>query len=150
MPLVWKQNPDIKVYIVGGNAPEEITTLDSERFRILGYQKEIDNLFTSAKAMVAPLRYGAGVKGKIGQALEYQLPVISTKIGVEGMKLTPNIHALVTEISDPEAFANYILDIYSNEKKWTELYEGSKDGLQYFSTENQEKNIKNLLKYLNN
>lgn len=148
--MVWKQNPDIKVYIVGGNAPEEITTLDSERFRILGYQKEIDNLFTSAKAMVAPLRYGAGVKGKIGQALEYQLPVISTKIGVEGMKLTPNIHALVAEISDPEAFANYILDIYSNEKKWTELYEGSKDGLQYFSTENQEKNIKNLLKYLNN
>ena len=150
MPLVWKQNPDIKVYIVGGNAPEEITTLDSERFRILGYQKEIDNLFTSAKAMVAPLRYGAGVKGKIGQALEYQLPVISTKIGVEGMKLTPNIHALVAEISDPEAFANYILDIYSNEKKWIELYEGSKDGLQYFSTENQEKNIKNLLEYLDN
>lgn len=150
MPLVWKQNPDIKVYIVGGNAPEEITTLDSERFTILGYQKEIDNLFTSAKAMVAPLRYGAGVKGKIGQALEYQLPVISTKIGVEGMKLTPNIHALVAEISDPEAFANYILDIYSNEKKWIELYEGSKDGLQYFSTENQEKNIKNLLEYLDN
>ena len=150
MPLVWKQNPDIKVYIVGGNAPEEITTLDSERFTILGYQKEIDNLFASAKAMVAPLRYGAGVKGKIGQALEYQLPVISTKIGVEGMKLTPNIHALVAEISDPEAFANYILDIYSNEKKWTELYEGSKNGLQYFSTENQEKNIKNLLEYLDN
>lgn len=66
------------------------------------------------------------------------------------MKLTPNIHALVAEISDPEAFANYILDIYSNEKKWIELYEGSKDGLQYFSTENQEKNIKNLLEYLDN
>jgi len=150
MPLVWKQNPDIKVYIVGGNAPKEITALDSERFRILGYQKEIDNLFTTAKAMVAPLRYGAGVKGKIGQALEYQLPVISTTIGVEGMKLTPNIHALVAEISDPETFAKYILDIYSNEKRWTELYEGSKNGLQYFSTENQEKNIKNLLDYLNN
>ena len=90
------------------------------------------------------------MKGKIGQALEYQLPVISTTIGVEGMKLTPKIHALVAEISDPETFANYILDIYSNEKRWMELYEGSKDGLQYFSTENQEKNIKNLLEYLNN
>ncbi|SKB97114.1 Glycosyltransferase, GT2 family [Soonwooa buanensis] len=148
MPLVWKENKDIKVYIIGGSVPDEIKALHSPQFQILGYQQEIDDYFTTAKAFVAPLRYGAGVKGKIGQALEYQIPVISTTIGVEGMKLKPNVNALVVEISDPEAFAKNILEIYTNEEKWNNLHKNSEDGLSYFSIKKQDENIKEIFEYL--
>ncbi|NHQ79955.1 glycosyltransferase family 4 protein, partial [Elizabethkingia miricola] len=83
--------------------------LHSDKFQILGYQKDIDDYFTKSKAFVAPLRYGAGVKGKIGQALEYKLPVISTTIGVEGMKLESDETAVVVDINDPVGFAKNIL-----------------------------------------
>ena len=69
--------------------------------------------------MIAPLRYGAGVKGKIGQAFEYYLPVITTDIGAEGMNLTNNHHAIIT--NDSTEFANKIIELYENEELWKKL-----------------------------
>ena len=148
MPLVWKQNSGIKVFIVGHNVPPELEALHSENFVILGYQKSIDNLFLSAKAMVAPLRYGAGVKGKIGQALEFGLPVISTTIGIEGMRLESGVSALVAEVSDPETFAKHILHLYEDENLWNILHQGTHSALKYFTPENQSENIAELLSNL--
>lgn len=149
MPLVWKRNKDIKVKIIGGSVPDEIKALHSDRFQILGYQKVIDNYFLQAKAFVAPLRYGAGVKGKIGQALEYKLPVISTTIGVEGMKLKQNVNALVTQNDDNETFAKYILEINEDSNLWNRLHHNSEQGLDYFSVRKQEENILKLLQLKN-
>ena len=145
MPLVWEKNEAIKVKIIGGSLPAEIKALHTDRFQILGYQKEIDHYFVSAKAFVAPLRYGAGVKGKIGQALEYKLPVISTTIGVEGMMLKPDINVLVADNDDAQNFANHILNLYKDEQLWTKLHDNSEEGLDYFSVKKQEENIIQLL-----
>ena len=147
MPLVWEKNENIKVKIIGGSLPEEIKALHTDRFQILGYQKDIDHYFLSAKAFVAPLRYGAGVKGKIGQALEYKLPVISTTIGVEGMMLKPDINVLVAETDDAQNFANHILQIYEDEQLWKKLHHNSEEGLDYFSVKKQEENIIELLQF---
>lgn len=146
MPLVWDQNKKIIVKIIGGSLPEEIKALHTDRFQILGYQKEIDHYFLSAKVFVAPLRYGAGVKGKIGQALEYKLPVISTTIGVEGMMLKPDINVLVADNDDAQNFANHISQIYNDEQLWKKLHDNSEEGLEYFSVKKQEENIVQLLK----
>lgn len=148
MPLVWKKNREIKVFIVGHNVTPELKALNSKNFVILGYQKSIDDLFSHSKAMVAPLRYGAGVKGKIGQALEFGLPVISTTIGIEGMRLQPGVSALVAEVSDAQKFADHILNLYANEDLWNILHEGGQSALKYFSPENQSENIADLLKNL--
>lgn len=150
MPLVWKSNASIKVYIIGGNVPEEIRILHSDKFQILGYQKNIDDYFTKSKIFVAPLRYGAGVKGKIGQALEYKLPVISTTIGVEGMKLDPDNTAVIVDIKDPAAFAKDILLLDKDKEKWNRLHNNSEKGLTYFSVQKQRDSIVKMFKYLTN
>lgn len=79
------------------------------------------------------MRYGAGVKGKIGQAFEYYLPVITTDIGAEGMNLTDNHHAIIT--NDSTEFANKIIELYENEELWKKLSNASEDSLKPFSKE---------------
>lgn len=148
MPLVWQKNNAVKVYILGPHFPEDLKEkYHSDQFQILGYQESVDYWFENSRIFVAPLRYGAGVKGKIGQALEYGLPVVTTKIGAEGMGLEDNITASISDES-PEDFAKKILELYNDENLWQTLNSNSALPLAKFSIETQENNIKNLLRYL--
>src|SRR5690606_7535266 len=130
MPHVWKSNPNIKLNIIG-NIKEKITDIDHSKINFLGYVEDIETFFLSNKMMVAPLRYGAGVKGKIGQALEYYLPVVTSTIGAEGMFLENNINACITD--NTNTFAEYILELDSNEEKWKLLSNNSENSLHPFS-----------------
>ena len=132
MPKVWKTNKDIKVQIIGDVA-EEIKGISHPMFEFLGYVPNVVSYFLNSKLMVAPLRYGAGVKGKIGQAFEYYLPVITTDIGAEGMNLTNNHHAMIT--NDSSEFAAKIIELYQNEELWQKLSNASEDSLKPFSKE---------------
>jgi hypothetical protein len=132
MPLVWKKNPIIKVNIIG-NLNEKIKDLNHPNFTFLGYVENIEPYFLNSKIMIAPLRYGAGVKGKIGQAYEYFLPVITTDIGAEGMNLKHNENAII--VNTPEAFANQILNLNDNEILWTKLSKSAASVLENFSKE---------------
>lgn len=148
MPLVWAKDPSIKVTILGPNFPDEIKAkYHSDRFQILGYQKSVDYWFENSRIFVAPLRYGAGVKGKIGQALEFSLPVVTTEIGAEGMDLEDKKTASVSD-ENPQTFADKILELYNNEELWQTLHNNSLLPLAKFSIEQQEKNINQLLGYL--
>lgn len=141
MPLVWKTNPKIKVNIIG-NVNEEMKNISHPNIHFLGYIEDIEPYFLTSKLMVAPLRYGAGVKGKIGQAFEYSLPVITTSIGAEGMNLIHNKNALIA--NNPQDFANAILELYNNEKLWNKLSESSPTVLSGFSKETLIKELSNL------
>lgn len=132
MPKVWKINKEIKVQIIG-DVVEEIKGISNPLFEFLGYVPNVESYFLNSKLMVAPLRYGAGVKGKIGQAFEYYLPVITTGIGAEGMNLTDNNHAIIT--NDSTEFANKIVELYENEVLWQKLSDASEDSLKPFSKE---------------
>lgn len=132
MPLVWDKNPNIKVNIIG-NVNEGINDIEDPNFVFHGFVENIDHLFISNKFMVAPLRFGAGVKGKIGQAFEYFLPVITSSIGAEGMHLTHNKNALIEDTT--EGFADAIIDLYTNEELWTKLQDNSEASLRPFSKE---------------
>lgn len=148
MPLVWEKNSSIKVFILGSNFPEDLKEqYHSDNFQILGYQESVDDWFENSKIFVAPLRYGAGVKGKIGQALEFGLPVVTTTIGAEGMGLEDKITASISSDS-PKDFAEKILELYSNENLWQTLHSNSALPLSKFSIESQENNIKKLFSYL--
>lgn len=148
MPLVWAKDDSIKINILGPDFPEEIKEqYNSERFCILGYQKTIDYWFENSRIFVAPLRYGAGVKGKIGQALEFALPVVTTEIGAEGMGLVDGETALVSE-NNAQHFADKILELYHNEQLWNTLHQNSTQPLEKFSVKQQDKNIKSMFEYL--
>lgn len=148
MPLVWEKNENIKLFILGPDFPEDLKQkYHSDRFQILGYQKSVDHWFENSRIFVAPLRYGAGVKGKIGQALEFKLPVITTEIGAEGMSLENRKTALISD-ENPQNFADKILELYADENLWQTLHENCLQPLSKFSIETQEENIKKMLKYL--
>jgi O-antigen biosynthesis protein len=138
MPIVWKKLPQLKVNIIG-NLNEIITDIDDERMVFHGFVPDIEFFFISSKFMIAPLRYGAGVKGKIGQAFEYYLPVISTDIGAEGMNLVHNQNALIA--NNATDFANEIINLYQNEVLWHKLQDNSENSLYPFSIER----VKNII-----
>jgi GT2 family glycosyltransferase len=130
MPLVWSEIPDLKVNIIG-SVNTAIKDIENPNLVFLGYVENIDNSFASNKFMIAPLRYGAGVKGKIGQAFEYFLPVVTSSIGAEGMHLVNNENALIEDTK--EGFAKAMIDLYTNKKLWQKLQNNSEESLLPFS-----------------
>lgn len=132
MPSVWKKLPELKVDIIG-NLDKEISDIKHPNIIFHGYVPEIESFFNSAKFMIAPLRYGAGVKGKIGQSFEYHLPLITTNIGAEGMFLKHNENALIA--NNAEDFANEIINLYKNKDLWLKLQKKSEESLKPFSRE---------------
>jgi O-antigen biosynthesis protein len=138
MPIVWKSNSGIKVNVIG-NVNEKINDISHPNFIFQGFVPDIVDFFISSKMMIAPLRYGAGVKGKIGQAFEYYLPVITTSIGAEGMKLVNKKNALIDDTK--EDFAKAIINLYSDKELWIKLQGNSEDSLSSFSIENLNKII---------
>lgn len=132
MPLVWQKNPNIKLNIIG-NLNEVISDIQHENIIFHGFVPNVDLFFKTNKFMVAPLRFGAGVKGKLGQAFEYYLPLITTGIGAEGMFLKNNVNALIE--NEAQNFANAILNLYENEVLWNQLSNQSEQSLYPFSRE---------------
>lgn len=146
MPLVWQKMPDLKITIIGSEAPESIQNMNSEKFEIAGYVEDIIPYYEKCFASVSPLRFGAGVKGKIGQALEYTLPVLTTEIGAEGMFLENRITALISGNDDYQRFADHIIEICTNKDLWNTLHNNSEKGIYPFSIDAQRDEVLKLFK----
>ncbi len=146
LPLLLKALPAIKIEIIGSYAPQEILDLDSENFRILGFVEDVSGYFNSAKLFVAPLAFGAGIKGKIGQSLEYGLPLVTTSIGAEGFNFSPNDAVMVAPIHDAEVFAERIIALYTDENLWNRVSENAENILEPFSLGRIEENVLKILK----
>jgi glycosyltransferase involved in cell wall biosynthesis len=142
MPLVWKENPDLEVSVIG-NVADKLDLKQYPKFKFLGFVESIEEHFMTSKLMVAPLRFGAGVKGKIGQAFEYFLPVVTTDIGAEGMQLVNEKNVLIA--NDEKSFAEAILKLNNDEELWNRLSENSVDSLQPFSTEAVNETLKKII-----
>lgn len=118
-PIIREQISDVNVLVVGSSMPKEISSLDVPGVRIVGYVDDPKTVFDECRLMVAPLRYGAGVKGKIGSALGYGLPVVTTSIGAEGLGLENEQTAMVAD--DPKAFADAVIRAYRDRDLWNRL-----------------------------
>ena len=119
MPLVWRELPGCVLTIVGPQAPPELEALASARVRVAGWVPDIEPLLDGSRAMVAPLRYGAGMKGKVTQSLAAGLPVATTPIGAEGLGATPGEHMLVED--DLEALAAAVVRLHRDDELWRKL-----------------------------
>jgi GT2 family glycosyltransferase/glycosyltransferase involved in cell wall biosynthesis len=119
MPLVWQEIPDVPVKIVGGDAPDAVRALASERVEVLGWVPDLDSVLDSARALVAPLTFGAGLKGKVTQALAHGLPVVTTPIGAEGLPAADGEHMLVGETSTQ--LAERVVRVLRDDELWRQL-----------------------------
>jgi GT2 family glycosyltransferase/glycosyltransferase involved in cell wall biosynthesis len=118
-PLVSRKLPDTRVYIVGNNPPDQIRRLHSDRFVVTGYVEDLEPYLRDARISINPLTYGAGMKGKVGEALSWGLPVVTTSIGAEGMDLQDGETAMVAD--DPKVFARKVIDLYHDRTAWERL-----------------------------
>jgi glycosyltransferase involved in cell wall biosynthesis len=105
--------------IVGSKPPSEIQALASSRIAVRGYVKSLKPVFDRCRLSVAPLRYGAGVKGKIVTSLSYGLPVVATSIAVEGMGLRREEDILIADT--PETMAAEIVRICNDDDLWRSI-----------------------------
>ncbi|PST84876.1 glycosyl transferase [Pedobacter yulinensis] len=131
MPLVWRSEPDVTLTLLGNNPTAEIRSLAEARVVVPGYIADISAYFQQSRVFVAPLRYGAGMKGKIGQSLEYALPIVSTSIGVEGMNLEAEQQVLVA--NDAQEFAERILELYRSEALWQRIHDNAIGAMRPFT-----------------
>ncbi|MEQ6341734.1 MAG: glycosyltransferase family 4 protein [Gammaproteobacteria bacterium] len=106
-PHVKAHLPLAKMMVIGEHPPNEIQQLNGPDFQVLGRVSDISPLLLKADISVAPLRWGGGIKGKVGEAMAYGLPVVTTPVGAEGFNLVPGKHAIVED--DPEAFAEGVV-----------------------------------------
>jgi O-antigen biosynthesis protein len=120
-PLINQSQPTMTFHIVGSSPSPEIEAYGSASVRVLGFVPDINPLLQSARVFVAPLRFGAGINGKIGEALSYGLPVVTTSIGAEGVGLTSGVNAMIAD--DPAAFADSVLRVYEDLELWQRLSE---------------------------
>jgi GT2 family glycosyltransferase len=119
MPRVWKQLDDVTLTVVGSNLPPEIEALAQPRVEIAGWVPDVEPLLRSTRVMVAPLRYGAGMKGKVTQSLSVGLPVVTTSVGAAGLDGADGEAMLIAD--DPDGLAERIVRVYRDDELWLRL-----------------------------
>ena len=122
-PLVLQRVPTAVFRIVGSGVTPEVQALAGNGVEVVGFVDELDAVLAQCRVAVVPLRYGAGMKGKILTSLRAGLPTVSSSIGIEGFALTPGEEILVED--DPYMFADAVIRLYTEEAMWTRLSENA-------------------------
>lgn len=118
-PLVAERLPDIRLHIVGSDPPQELLALAGPRVIVTGYVPDLASYLNGCRVSIAPLRYGAGQKGKVGEALAAGLPVVATSIAAEGLDLTHGRDVLIAD--SPERFADEVVRLCTDDDLWLRL-----------------------------
>ena len=143
LPRVKQHLPEITFTVAGSKPTEKILALEKKDLQVTGYVADLVPLFAKSRVFVAPLRYGAGVKGKIVTSMLEGVPVVTTSIGNEGLNLANGQEALIAD--DPAAFASHIVELYTNQNLWDEL---SRHGQAYvhrhFSSEKAQRLMEDI------
>lgn len=147
LPLIVAERPAVKLRIVGYKPPPEVEALASEHVEVVGFVPETAPWLDRSAISVAPLRYGAGVKGKIGEAMAHRLPVVTTTVGIDGFGLSVGENVLVGD--SPAEFAHHVLDLLGDEALYARLAEaGSRFIREHFSEAAVREQIRALMREL--
>ena len=126
-PLVLAARPDEQLYIVGSNVTSDVEALAKIRgVNVTGFVEDLDAFLDLRRVSVAPLRYGAGAKGKVAGSLARGVPAVCTQVAAEGMGLEPGVNVLVGDT--PEALARHLLALLESDERWEQL---SRNALLY-------------------
>jgi len=105
--------PDCHLVVIGSNPPVKVKNQASQKIHVTGYisDTELIGYYNACRVNVAPLRYGAGIKGKIAEALYYGMPVVTTSVGAEGFAEPDEILFIADHKDD---FAAILINVYNN------------------------------------
>lgn len=133
-PKILKKYPEMKWHVVGGSVPDEIKALASKNILIEGFQpdEELHKLYRTCRIAVVPLRVGAGVKGKVVEAAYYQIPLVTTNIGAEGLSLAEGNMEVE---DDADKMAELICSLYEDYDKLRQMSDAGKQFIENYFTE---------------
>lgn len=118
-PLIQAEIPQAKIIVVGKNPPSTVTSLASDNVDIAGFVKDLGPVHQRTRVSIAPLRFGAGVKGKVGDAWTHGLPVVMTSIAAEGMGAENDVNSFV--VDEPNEFADAVIRLIRDDETWTRI-----------------------------
>ena len=123
-PLVRERLSGVKLYIVGGEPTPEVLAMAADDIEVTGFVPETEPYLNRCRVSIAPLRYGAGMKGKIGEAMMNGIPVVTTTIGAEGIGLENDVNALI--VDSAEDFAEQVVRLYNDQGLWNSIVGNAK------------------------
>jgi GT2 family glycosyltransferase len=116
LPLVREQLGHVPLTLAGSSPPEAVRALAGNGILVPGWLPDLSPLYRTSRVMVAPLRYGAGMKGKVGESLSRGLPTVTTPDGVEGLDVEHGEQILVGR--DAAELAGHIAALYGDRERW--------------------------------
>jgi glycosyltransferase involved in cell wall biosynthesis len=130
-PLIRQQLPKAELFVYGAYPSPKVLQLHkpSEGFYIKGRAEEVKEVMEQARICLAPLRFGAGLKGKLLEAMEFGTPSITTTIGAEAMHDTLPWNGGIAD--QPAAFASAAVALYQDRERWEDK---QKNGVSILAT----------------
>lgn len=148
-PIIKNQIPEAELHIYGNYAPQQIIEMHNEKesFLIKGWAEDVNKVMSEAKVCLAPLNFGAGLKGKIIDSMLNHTPVVTTTIGAEGIQ--GNLVFAGKVVDDVESFIKESCALYLDKGYWVESSDlGKKIIMQRFLKEKFAKTLIQKIEYL--
>jgi GT2 family glycosyltransferase/glycosyltransferase involved in cell wall biosynthesis len=121
LPRLRKVRPDIRFRVYGSNMPKSFLTLaeEEEGLVIGGWVPTVDAVYNACRLFVAPLRSGAGIKGKVVDALAHGVPCVLSPLAAEGIPLRDGMDACIAD--EPGQWVEAIVKLYDDEAAWSDM-----------------------------
>lgn len=117
-PLIHKELPEASMLVYGAYPSEKVFQLHNskQQFLVLGRTENAEDVVKKARVVLAPIRFGAGVKGKLLEAMQCGTPSVTTSIGAEGMLKNLPWNGIISD--NPQELANAAIKLYQDENLW--------------------------------
>lgn len=144
LPHIASRVPDARLTVVGANPPPEVLSLQGPSVRVTGHVPSTTPYLHASRVSVAPLRYGAGMKGKIGEAMAHGIPVVTTSVGAQGMGVRHREHLLIAD--RPDDFAAAVLELLTDRSLCVHLRSAAARHIaEHYSPETVASSLEDLL-----
>jgi len=119
MPLVWSRVPGVKLSLVGSNPTDRVRALSGKDVEVTGYvsDEELADRYEQARVAVVPLRYGAGIKAKVVEAMRNGVPLVTTVVGAQGLG---GMEEFAPVLDDAGDIADAIVALLGEDGRWRE------------------------------
>lgn len=119
LPSVRRRLPEVRVVFAGSDPPEAVLRLAGPFVEVPGWVADLGPLHAEARVVIAPVRFGAGVNGKVGDAMARGVPVVTTSLGAAGIGSTDRVDMLLAD--DPEVFADRVVELATDADLWRSI-----------------------------
>lgn len=136
-PLIRKQLPKAELHVYGSYPSEKVTQLHNikEGFLVKGWVDDVHEVMQNSRICLAPIRFGAGIKGKFTDAMQNGLPSVTTSIGAEGMTNDLAWNGVIED--SPEVLAEQAVELYQNKNKWLAAQNNGKELINTIYSSNE-------------